>query len=390
MIVSVKTLAVVTGTRAEYGLLYPVLKQAFADPELDVRLLVTGAHLRPEYGNTVEAIEKDGFPIAERFDILRFGNSADSVTQSTALAMQLFGSWFAAHPVDACLVLGDRYEIFAAAAAAAFQKVPVVHISGGDVTEGAQDDWIRHCITKMAALHFPYCEAYRQRLLRMGEEPCRVFNVGALGAENIRTLPLLSRAALGEKFDFDFTKPYLLITYHPETLAAISPSEQLRRFLAALQRMPEIGLCITGANADAGGSEINALWQAFTAERPNAKLFASMGLVGYLSAMKYCSAVAGNSSSGVVETPEMQVPCVNIGDRQKGRMRCENVIDCPCETQEIYAALQQAISPEFTARAAAASSPFYRPDTAGQMLRILKRSADSGLLRRPKSFYDGE
>lgn len=383
-------LAFVTGTRAEYGLLRPLLLKAFADPELECRLLVTGAHLRPEYGNTVSEIEKDGLPITERIDILRYGNTRDGVVQASGLALRLFGAWFAANPVDACVVLGDRYEIFAAASAAAMLNIPVVHISGGDVTFGAQDDWFRHCITKMSALHFPYCEAYRQRLLRLGEQPQRVFNVGALGSENIRSVPLLSQQALSEKFGFDFTRPYCLVTFHPETMAEESPVVQLQQLLAVMEQYPEMGFCITGANADAGGDAINAAWQGFVKKHPGAKLFASMGLQGYLSAMKYCAAVVGNSSSGVVETPEFGVPCVNIGDRQTGRLRTANVIDCPCEESAIAAALQKALTPAFYAEAARVENPFYQPDASGSMLRIIKQSHAGGLLAAPKHFYDGE
>lgn len=383
-------LAFITGTRAEYGLLRPLLLRAFADPQLECSLLVTGAHLRPEYGETVKEIEKDGLPIAERIDILRFGNSREGVVQASGLALRLFGAWFAAHPVDACVVLGDRYEIFASASAAAMLNIPVVHISGGDVTFGAQDDWFRHCLTKMSALHFPYCEAYRQRLLRLGEQPERVFNVGALGSENIRCVPLLEKAALGEKFGFDFEKPYCLVTFHPETMAAASPADQLRELLTVMEEYPEMGFCITGANADAGGDAINAAWQTFVKKHPRAKLFASMGLQGYLSAMKYCAAVVGNSSSGVVETPEFGVPCVNIGDRQTGRLRTDNVIDCACEASAIRAAMEKALSPAFYAAAAGVENPFYQPDTSGSMLRIIKQSIESGLLAEPKHFYDGE
>ena len=383
-------LAFITGTRAEYGLLRPLIRKAFADPELECSLLVTGAHLRPEYGETVSEIEKDGIPIAERIDILRFGNSRDGVVQASGLALRLFGAWFSANPVDACVVLGDRYEIFASASAAAMLNIPVVHISGGDVTFGAQDDWFRHCLTKMSALHFPYCEAYRQRLLRLGEQPERVFNVGALGSENIRCVPLLEQPALSEKFGFDFAKPYCLVTFHPETMAAESPVSQLAALLAVMEEYPDMGFCITGANADAGGDAINAAWQSFVKKHPRAKLFASMGLQGYLSAMKYCAAVVGNSSSGVVETPEFGVPCVNIGDRQTGRLRTANVIDCRCEADAVRAALHKALTPEFAAAAAQVENPFYQPDTSGNMLRIIKQSHANGLLASPKHFYDGE
>lgn len=384
-----KRLVFVTGSRAEYGLLYPVLKKAFADPSLSCSLLVTGSHLREEYGGTVAEIEKDGFPIAEKLDILRFGSTRDGITQSVGLGIRLFGAWFSAHPADACIVLGDRYEIFAAAAAAALQMTPVVHISGGDVTWGAQDDWFRHSVTKMAALHFPYSEPARARLLRMGEEPRRVFNVGSLGAENIRRMPLLSQQELSDRFGFDFTRPYCLVTYHPETLSEQPPLQQLDQLLTALQAFPALGVCLTGANADAGGGSLNARLQGFVSGRPHTALFPSMGLQGYLSAMRGAAAVVGNSSSGVVETPEFGVPCVNIGLRQGGRPLCENILSCPCEARAISAALEQALSPSFAAAARQVQSPFYQPDTSGSILRLTKQTMESGLLREPKRFYDG-
>lgn len=387
---TVRKIAFITGTRAEYGLLRPLLQKAFADPDLCCSLLVTGTHLREEYGNTVQEIENDGLPIAERFDILRFGNAPADITQSVGLAVRLFGAWFAANPQDACVVLGDRYEIFAAASAAALQHIPVVHISGGDITYGAQDDWFRHCLTKMSALHFPYCEDYRRRLLRMGEEPRRVFDVGGLGAESIHSLRLLTKKELTARFGFVFSRPYLLVTYHPETLSPLPAHHQLQQLLEALAALPDMGLCITGANADVGGDRINALWRSFVNGRANAKLLVSMGQLGYLSAMKHCAAVVGNSSSGVVETPEFGVPCVNIGQRQAGRLRCGNVLDCDCEKEAITQALQQALQPDFVKKARRTKSPFYKEDTSGNMLRILKESLENGLLATPKRFYDGE
>lgn len=385
-----KKLVFVTGTRAEYGLLRPVLQKAFSDPELECQLLVTGAHLREDFGTTVNEIERDGFPIAAKLDILRFGHSREAVVQSVGLAVRLFGEWFATNPCDACVLLGDRYEMFAVASAAMLQNVPVVHISGGDVTYGAQDDAFRHCITKMASLHFPYCEQYRLRLLRMGEEPERVFNVGALGAENIHELKLLSKEELSEKFGFDFKKKYALVTYHPETLSSEPPKVQLSHLLTVLEEYPDLGLCITKANADVGGFEINAVLEQFAKRHARVLLVSSMGVQGYLSAMKGSCAVIGNSSSGVVETPEFGVPCVNIGQRQAGRIQCKNVISCEGDAASIRTAMAQALSPAFQSKASRTQSPFYRPDTSGKILELTKNAIDSGLLRQPKRFFDGD
>ena len=248
-----KSLCVVTGTRAEYGLLRPVLQKLLQSAVIEPRLVVTGAHLAPEFGNTVSEIEADGMPIAARIPILKFGTGSPLATARTvSYTMERFTDYFSQNRPDAVLVLGDRYEIFAAGAAAALLEIPLAHISGGDVTAGAADDWFRHCLTKMASLHFPSCEVYARRLIRMGEEPAAVENVGGLGDENLRSLPLLSRAALAESIGFGLERPYALVTYHPETAGGASPAAQFDALCAALERCG-LAAVFTKANADAGG-----------------------------------------------------------------------------------------------------------------------------------------
>ena len=322
-----KQVAVVTGTRAEYGLLRPVCEKLRESEQLSLALVVTGAHLSERYGNTVTEIEADGMPIAAKIPILNHPSTALGTCHTIGDAIGLFADYFAETRPDCVLVLGDRYEIFAAATAAAVLRIPLAHISGGDVTAGAADEFFRHSITKMASIHFPSCAAYAARIIRMGEEPRRVFNVGGLGDENIRTMQLLSKEELTRRFSFDFSHPYLLVTYHPVTLGG-DPAEEVKALLAALDRFPQLGLIFTKANADAGGETINRLLDEYTARRANAVAFTSMGALGYLSAMRYCEAVVGNSSSGVVEAPSFQKPTVNIGDRQKGRLRCRSILDC--------------------------------------------------------------
>lgn len=353
-----KSLCVVTGTRAEYGLLRPVLQKLLQSDVIEPRLVVTGAHLAPEFGNTVSEIEADGMPIAARIPILKFGTGSPLATARTvSYTMERFTDYFSQNRPDAVLVLGDRYEIFAAGAAAALLEIPLAHISGGDVTAGAADDWFRHCLTKMASLHFPSCEVYARRLIRMGEDPAAVENVGGLGDENLRSLPLLSRAALAESIGFGLERPYALVTYHPET---------------------------------AGGADINARIDAVCAARPGQYVaFTSMGVLRYLSAMKYCAVVAGNSSSGVVETPSLGVPCVNVGDRQKGRLLSANIICCAADEASVYAALQKALSPAFAAQARQAKSPYNGGDTSGRIVRRLEAFVQSPSLGKPKLFYDG-
>ena len=322
-----KTVCVVTGTRAEYGLLRGVVKSLAQSDVLAVRLVVTGAHLAQEFGMTVREIEEDGVPIAARIPILKFGTgTALATARTTAYALEQFIEYFTAHRPDMVLVLGDRYEIFAAGQAAALLGIPLAHISGGDVTLGAADDYFRHCLTKMASLHFPACEEYAARVVRMGEAPETVHCVGGLGDENIRSLPLLGKDALAQSLGLSLARPYALVTYHPETAGGASPAAQFRALLRALESFDGLDVIFTKANADAGGAAINALIDEACAQKPGSWVaFTSLGVLRYLSAMKYAAAVVGNSSSGVVETPTFRVPAVNIGARQKGRIICANV-----------------------------------------------------------------
>lgn len=389
-----KRIAVVTGTRAEYGLLRPVIHKLMASPVLEPQVLVTGAHLSQEYGNTVQEIEVDGVPIAARIPILNFGHGPQSTAQTVAYAIQQFSAWFMTHRPAAVLVLGDRYEIFAVAQAAAFSGVPIAHISGGDVTLGAADDWYRHCITKMAHLHFPSCEEYARRVIRMGENPSTVFNVGGLGDENIRTMPKMTREELSQSLDFDLTSEFGLITFHPETAGGADPVDQMQQLLDAMEAVEQqrpIRWLITKANADAGGAAVNERIDRWTASRPQTAIaFASLGVRRYLSAMKYASLVAGNSSSGVVETPTFGVPTVNIGQRQAGRIICPNVLCCPAQRQAILAAMQTALSAEFEAAARATRSPYNGGDTSRRIVRILEDKIWEPGFGAPKGFYDGE
>ena len=320
-------LAVVTGTRAEYGLLRPVIQNLMACPEAELSVLVTGAHLAPEYGNTVAEIEADGVPIAARIPILAPGESGPLATAGAVeRTIHGFVRWFAENRPACVLVLGDRYEIFAVAQAAAFAGVPVAHISGGDVTLGAADDWYRHCITKIAHLHFPSCDESARRVIQMGEQPATVFNVGGLGDENIRTMTLLGLDELSQSIGFDLTRPYGLVTFHPETAGGADPAAQSDALLAAMDGVSAAtGLhwLVTKANADAGGLIINEELDRWAAAHPDTvAVRTSLGVVRYLSAMKGAAVVLGNSSSGVVETPTFGVPTVNVGDRQKGRPIC--------------------------------------------------------------------
>lgn len=380
-----RTICVVTATRAEYGLLRPVVQKLATDDGLRLQLVVTGAHLCPWLGETVREIEADGLPIAARLPI--FQENEEPVAQTMARTLEVFDGWFAAHRPDAVLLLGDRFEIFAVATAAAARHIPIAHISGGDVTLGAADEYYRHCITKMAALHFPSCADSAARLVRMGEEPGRVFCVGGLGDENIRTLPKMSREELCASTGFPLMQPFALVTYHPETSAdAPDPADQVEALCAAMEAVPGVFWLITGSNADAGGQICTQKMQAFAAAHPDrAGFIQSLGLRRYLSAMQCAALVAGNSSSGVVETPTFGVPTVNIGQRQAGRLICANVLCCQAETAAIEDALRKALSPAFAETAHTARSPYNGGDTSGKICEVLRRFDFAPV----KTFYDG-
>ena len=382
-----KNITIITSTRAEYGLLRPVIQKVAAAQDLQLQLVATGAHLCARFGNTVQEIEADGLPIAARLPIFEEENPNEPVALTIARTITVFDGYFAAHRPDAVLLLGDRFEIFAVATAAAARHIPIAHISGGDVTLGAADEYYRHCITKMAALHFPSCAESAARLVRMGEAPETVFCVGGLGDENIRTLPKMTRQELCASTGFDLMQPFAIVTYHPETSAAAGdPAAQADALCAAMEAVPGVFWLITGSNADAGGAVCTAKMQAFAAAHPQrAGFINSLGLKRYLSAMQCAALVVGNSSSGVVETPTFGVPTVNIGSRQAGRIICQNVLCCAAAAPAIEAALRRALTPEFSAAAHAAQSPYNGGDTSGKICRVLAQFD----FAKPKTFYDG-
>jgi UDP-N-acetylglucosamine 2-epimerase (non-hydrolysing) len=338
-----RKIAVITGTRAEYGLLYWTMRE-LQQQHADLQLVVTGTHLSELHGYTLSQIEKDGFPVAARIDMQLGGNDQPAdLTRAMARCMAGMADALEKLKPDLVVILGDRYEMLAAASACAMLSVPIAHIHGGEVTEGALDESIRHAITKLSYWHFATAEPYAQRIIQMGENPSHVFTVGAPGIDNIAKLPLLSRERLEQELGIPLQSPVLLLTYHPETLCPTPPQAQLAEVLAALGAFPHATLLVTGANADSGGRAINAVLSQFTHVRPHTVFRPSLGSLLYLSAMKHCDVVVGNSSSGMIETPSMGGVTVNIGDRQKGRLRTPNVIDCACESHAIENAIRQAL-----------------------------------------------
>jgi UDP-hydrolysing UDP-N-acetyl-D-glucosamine 2-epimerase len=343
-----RRVAVVTGSRAEYGTLRWLLRGLRSDPRFELQLIVTGAHLCPEFGFTAQEVERDGFEIAETVECQLSSDSRAAMAKSLGLGLISMPDALRRLRPHMMVVVGDRYEILAAVQAAALMNVPVAHISGGEVTEGAVDDWIRHCITKASWWHFAAAEPYRRRIVQLGESPERVFMVGDISLDSIRYLTLLAREPLEHQLGMSLQPPVLLVTFHPATLAATSSAVSFPRLLAALEHFADARIIMTKPNADAGGRTLSALAEQWTAQHSErSRCFDSLGRVQYLSAMKLATAVVGNSSSGIIEAPALKVGTVNIGTRQRGRLKATSIVDCDETTEAIVAAISRVLSPQF-------------------------------------------
>lgn len=385
-----KIISILTATRAEYGLLKPIISKLNRIEAFDVRLVVTGAHLSSEFGSTYKEIETDGLRIDEKIEILLSSDTPASISKSMGLAMISFADYFEKLKPDLLIVLGDRYETLAVAMTAMNQKIPIAHLYGGETTEGAIDESIRHAITKLSYLHLTSTEAYRKRVIQLGEHPDRVFNVGAIGIENIINETLLSKDALSEALKIDLEKPYAVVTFHPVTLENESAAEQVVSLLEACKETKHLSFIFTKANADAEGRSINQCIEQYALENENIILFDSLGMLRYLSSLKYCSMVIGNSSSGLVEAPSFGVPTINIGDRQKGRLQAESIINCEPTKPSILEAIQQALSDDFKKRAKETLNPYGSGRTSDQVIKILKDHVLEGKIDLKKTFYDCE
>jgi GDP/UDP-N,N'-diacetylbacillosamine 2-epimerase (hydrolysing) len=376
-----------TSSRAEYGLLRGVIQEIQVAETLQLQILASGMHLSPEFGMTIQEIRADGFEPDETVEILLSSDTPAAICKSMGLAMIGYGEALQRLKPDMVVVLGDRFETFCMAAAAQVCRVPIAHIHGGETTEGAIDEAFRHSITKMSHLHFTSCEAYRQRIIQLGEAPERVFNVGALGVENIRRTSLMERSKLAEAIGFSLEKPYFLVTVHPVTLETATSEGQFRSLLNTLDAFPEYNVIFTKANADTDGRVINRMIDDYAEKRPERCLaVTSLGVHRYLSAMKHATAVIGNSSSGIVEAPSFKIPTVNIGDRQKGRIRPGSVVDCEPSAASIEAAIHKGISPEFQRALKDTKNPYEQAGTAGEIVSVIAAFDPDGLLK--KRFYD--
>ena len=381
-----RKICVVTGTRAEYGLLSRLMKAIQEDESLELQVIATNMHLSPEFGLTYREIEQDGFTIHKKVEMLLSADTATSVTKSLGLGIIGFADAYEDLKPDLIVVLGDRSEMLGAVSSALFFQIPVAHISGGDVTEGAYDDAIRHSITKMSHLHFTSTETYRKRVIQLGEQPATVFNVGAIGLDNIRQMQLLDREAFEKSIDFPLGEKSMLITYHPVTLESQTAKEQ---FEALLHAVDETGyrLIFTKPNSDSDGRVIISMIDEYVKAHPRKSVaFTSLGYLRYLSALQYVDMVVGNSSSGIVEVPSFGIPTVNIGDRQKGRLRANSVIDCDPDEPSIKEALLQAASTAFREQAKQTVNPYEQPNTVQRIFETIRIYPLDAIIK--KHFYD--
>lgn len=387
-----RKICVVTGTRAEYGLLVGLIDLVDRSTEVELQLVATGMHLSPEFGNTVEQIEADGYQVTRKVESLLSADTPSAIAKSTGLGLIGFADVFADIQPDIVVLLGDRFEILSAAIAALYGRIPVAHIHGGETTLGAFDEGIRHAITKMAHIHFVAAEDYRRRVVQLGEQPDRVFQVGGLGVDVLKNTKLLSKESLELELSFCLGEKFLLITFHPVTLEAELASEQFGHLLGALRKLDdEFKFVFTLPNSDTGGRALIEQIKQFIGEVGVERAFStsSMGRLKYWSAMKYCSAVVGNSSSGLLEAPSLKKAVVNIGERQFGRIMPTNVVNCSTNESDIGSALDRALSPEFQATLSTTQSPLGEGGASARVFEVLKSFSLSSEVVK-KKFHDLE
>jgi UDP-hydrolysing UDP-N-acetyl-D-glucosamine 2-epimerase len=377
----------VTGSRAEYSHLRWLAREIADDARLELQVLVTGAHLSPQFGETWREIEADGFTIQEKVPVLDGSDRAVDIAAAMGRGVTGMAAALDRLKPDLLIILGDRFEMLAAASAALVMTVPVAHLHGGETTEGAFDESIRHAITKMAHLHFTAAAPYRDRVLQLGEDPARVFQVGAPGLDLLTRETLPDRAELEAVLGISLEGLVFLVTYHPVTLSGADPALAVGELLAALDRWPQAKIVVTGVNADTGNSAVSAAFTVWQARHPDrVRVVASLGHRRYMAAMTLAAAVIGNSSSGVIEAPAVGVPTVNLGDRQKGRLRAESVVDCGETEDEIAAAIATVLDPAFRQRARTQTPPLGRGGASAKIKDILATADLTGILM--KHFHD--
>ncbi len=383
-----RKICVVTGTRAEYGLLYWLMKEIEEDKDLELQLIVTGMHLSPEFGLTYKEIEKD-FKIDKKIEMLLSSDTAVGISKSMGLAQISFSEAYEELKPDILVVLGDRYEIFSCVSSAMIARIPTAHLHGGETTEGAFDESIRHSITKMSHLHFTATQEYKNRVIQLGEQPNKVFNVGGLGIDNIKKLELLSKKEFEKSINFKLNKKNIIVTFHPVTLENSTAKKQFQNLLDAINKLEETNIIFTKANSDTDGRIINQMIDEYiSANTRKSVAFTSLGQIRYLSALQYVDAMVGNSSSGLAEAPSFKIGTINIGDRQKGRIMAKSIIDCNSDIISIYNAFKELYSKEFQKILVGSENPYGDGGASKKIKDILKINSLDGILK--KKFYDIE
>ncbi len=381
-----RKICVVTGTRAEYGLLYWLMKEIQKDDDLELQLIVTGMHLSPEFGLTYKTIQKE-FKIDKKIEMLLSSDTSVGINKSMGLAQISFADAYDKLKPDILVVLGDRYEIFSAVSSAMIARIPIAHLHGGETTEGAFDESIRHSITKMSHLHFTATDEYKNRVIHLGEHPSRVFNVGGMGIENIKRLKLLSKKEFEKSINFKLNKKNILVTFHPVTLETKTASKQFQNLLKAIDTLKDTNIIFTKANSDTDGRVINQMIDDYVAKNQDKSIsFTSMGQLRYLSALQFMDAVVGNSSSGLAEAPSFKIATINIGDRQKGRIKAKSVIDTKTSKKEIIKAFDKVYSDEFQTSLKKVKNPYGDGCASKEIITVLKNVDLKDILK--KSFYD--
>jgi UDP-N-acetylglucosamine 2-epimerase (non-hydrolysing)/GDP/UDP-N,N'-diacetylbacillosamine 2-epimerase (hydrolysing) len=388
-----RKICVVTGTRAEYGLMYWLMKEIESDPDLELQLVVTGMHLSPEFGLTYTGIEEDGFKIDKKVEMLMSSDTEVGLTKAVGVGCISFADAFNSLQPDIVVVLGDRFELLSVGIAAVIAKIPLAHLHGGEATEGLIDEPIRHTLTKLSTFHFPAAKEYANRVIQMGENPNRVFNYGMAGLDNIYKLDLLSGSELETELEFNLGKKTAVVTYHPVTLENNTAEQQINNLLAAIEQFDDLNVIFTKANADTYGRIINRRIEEFTAKKPDQyKLFDNLGQLRYLSVLNQADIMIGNSSSGLTEAPSFKIPVVNIGERQRGRIKAQNVMDCGYHQEEIEQAIKKGLSEEFSNKAQETINPYDKYEdgkTSWRIKETLKQvEIDEEIIK--KEFYDLE
>tara|TARA_B100000989_G_scaffold298400_1_gene287543 strand:- start:35620 stop:36789 length:1170 start_codon:yes stop_codon:yes gene_type:complete len=381
-----KKICIITGSRAEYGLLYWLIREVYEDQDFELQLIVTGSHLSPEFGLTYKEIEKE-FKINKKIDMnLKSDNSLD-ISKSMSIAQIYFSETYNEINPDIIIVLGDRYEIFSAVIAAMISRIPIAHIHGGELTEGAIDEAMRHSISKMSHLHFTAAEQYSKRIIQLGEDPGKVFNVGGMGIENIKRLKLLTKEQFQKKINFKLNTKNILIAFHPVTLEKKTSKKQFQELLDAIDELEDTNIIFTKTNSDMEGRIINQMIEEYTDKNSNKSIsFTSLGQVNYLSALLHIDLIVGNSSSGLLEAPSFKIGTVNIGDRQRGRIKANSVIDCLPKKKNIIDSIKKIYSSEFKKLLKNVENPYGDGAASSKIIKVLKKIELDGILK--KTFFN--